>query len=155
MRKQNSERERIFQKEDKVYLSIKNLNLKDEMKKLRHTAEGPFLVERNIKNVAYELRISGTKIHKTFNANSLTKADPAIPVARGLEVKNREKEYEVNKILGERKNKGRTEFLINWKGYSHEEDQWEPEQNVKNAKKAIKLFRNKALKGGVVLRTRG
>ena len=122
------------------------------MKKLSHTAEGPFLVERNIKNVAYELRIPGTRIHKTFNANSLTKADSAIPLVKGLEVRNKEKEYEVNKILGERKIKGRTEFLINWKGYGPEEDQWEPEQNVKNAKKAVKLFRNKALKGGVVLR---
>ena len=155
MRKQNPGKERIFQKGDKVYLNTKNLNLKDEMKKLGHTAEGPFLVERNIKNVAYELRIPGTKIHKTFNANSLTLADPAIPVAKRLGVKNREKEYEVNKILGERKMKERTEFLINWKGYGHEEDQWKPEQNVKNAKKAIKLFRNKALKGGVVLRTKG
>ena len=83
------------------------------MKKLRHTAEGPFLVKRNIKNVAYELRISGTKVHKTFNANSLILADPTISLAKGLGVKNREKKYEVNKILGERKVKGRSEFLIN------------------------------------------
>ena len=82
-------------------------------------------------------------------------ADPATPLAKGLGVRKRKREYEVNKILGERKNRGRTEFLINWKGYGSEENQWEPEQNVKNAKKAIKLFRNKALKGGVVLRTKG
>ena len=113
MKRQNSEKKRIFQKKDKIYLNIKNLNFKDEMKKLKHTVEGPFLVKRNIKNVAYELRISGTKIHKTFNANSLTLADSTISVAKGLEVKNREKKYEVNKILNERKVKERTEFFIN------------------------------------------
>ena len=113
MKKQNSEKKRTFQKEDKVYLNIKNLNLKDEMKKLRHTAKKSFLVKRNIKNVAYELRISGIKIHKTFNANSLIAADFIISVAKELEIKNRKKKYEVNKILGERKNRDRTEFFIN------------------------------------------
>ena len=83
------------------------------MKKLKHTTKELFLMKKNIKNVVYELKIPGTKIHKTFNANSLTIADPAIPLARGLEVRKREKEYEVNRILGERKNRGRTEFLIN------------------------------------------
>ena len=70
-------------------------------------------MKRNIRNVAYELRIPGTRIHKTFNANSLIKADPTISVAKRLGVKKREKKYEVNRILGERKMKGRTEFLIN------------------------------------------
>ena len=113
MKRQNPGKERIFQKGDKVYLNTKNLNLKDEMKKLRHTAEGPFLMKRNIKNVAYELRLPKIRIHKTFNANSLVLADSAIPLAKGLEIKNKKKEYEVNKILSERKIKGRTEFLIN------------------------------------------
>ena len=43
----------------------------------------------------------------------MKKQDPAIPVAKRLGVKSREKEYEVNKILSERKTRGRTEFLIN------------------------------------------
>ena len=113
MRKRNLKKERIFQKEDKIYLNIKNLNLKDEMKKLRHTAEKSFLIKRNVKNVVYELRISETKIHKTFNANSLTATDSIISVTKRLRIKNREKEYEVNKILSERKVKERTEFFIN------------------------------------------
>ena len=113
MRKQNPGKERIFQKEDKVYLNIKNLNLKDEMKKLKHTAEELFLIKRNIKNVTYELRISGTKIHKTFNANNLILTNSAISVTKRLKVKNKKKEYEINKILSERKMKERTKFFIN------------------------------------------
>ena len=83
------------------------------MKKLKHTAKESFLIQRNIRNVAYELCISETRIHKTFNANSLTKTDSTISVVKELEIKNRKKKYEVNKILKERKKKKRTEFLIN------------------------------------------
>ena len=83
------------------------------MKKLKHTAEESFLIERNIKNVVYELRISEIKIHKTFNANSLIMTDSTISVTKRLKVKNRKKKYEVNKILSERKVKERTEFFIN------------------------------------------
>ena len=113
MKKQSSEKERVFQKEDKIYLNIKNLNLKNEIKKLKHIAKESFLIKRNIKNVTYELRISGTKIHKTFNANNLTLANLTISVAKELKVKNKKKKYEVNRILDERKIKERTEFLIN------------------------------------------
>ena len=136
-------------------MNTKNLNLKDEMKKLKHTAKESFLIKRNIKNVIYELHISRIKIHKTFNVNSLIVTDFTISVIKRLKIKNKKKKYEVNKILSERKNRERTEFFINWKEYDHEENQWKPEQNVKNAKKAIELFKNKTLKGGVVLRTKG
>ena len=70
-------------------------------------------MKRNIKNVIYELRISETKIHKIFNVNNLTKADLVISIIKKLKVKNKEKKYEVNKILSERKNRERTEFFIN------------------------------------------
>ena len=113
MKKQYSGKERIFQKEDKIYLNIKNLNLKDEMKKLRHTTKESFLMQRNIKNVIYELRISETKIHKTFNANNFIMTDLTISITKNLGIKNREKKYEVNKILKEKKRKEQTEFFIN------------------------------------------
>ena len=83
------------------------------MKKLDYTTKESFLIERNIKNVAYELRISEIKIHKTFNANSLILANSTILLTKELKVKNKEKKYEVNKILSERKIKERTEFFIN------------------------------------------
>ena len=83
------------------------------MKKLKHTAKESFLIERNIKNVIYELRILKIKVHKTFNANSLTKTDLTISVIKELKVKNKKKKYKVNRILKERKNRERTEFFIN------------------------------------------
>ena len=83
------------------------------MKKLKHIAKESFLMKKNIKNVIYELRISETKIHKTFNVNSLTLTNLTISITKRLKVKNKKKKYEVNKILNERKMKKRTEFFIN------------------------------------------
>ena len=83
------------------------------MKKLKHTAKESFLMKRNIKNVAYELRILEIKIHKTFNVNNFILANSIISLTKELKVKNKKKKYEVNKILSERKIKERTEFFIN------------------------------------------
>ena len=113
MKKQNSKKLKTFQKDDKVYLNIKNLNLKNEMKKLKHIAKELFLIKKNIKNVIYELRILKTRIHKTFNVNSFIVADLIILIIKRLNVKNKKKKYEINKILNERKYKERTKFFIN------------------------------------------
>ena len=112
MRTQHGGKERIFNPGDKVYVQTKNLKLKDEMKKLGHTAEGPFRVIRNIKNTSYELEIPDSSIHQTFYGALLTKADPSTPLTKSLGTKVREKEFEVEKVLGERTRRGRKEFLI-------------------------------------------
>ena len=94
-------------------MNTKNLNLKDEIKKLKYTTKKPFLMKRNIKNVTYELRLSKIKIYKIFNANNFIFANSVISLTKELKIKNKEKKYEVNKILSERKIKKRTEFFIN------------------------------------------
>ena len=75
------------------------------MKKLKHTTKELFLIEKNIKNVTYELKILKTKIHKIFNVNSLIITDLIISLTKELKVKKREKKYEVSKILRKRKNR--------------------------------------------------
>ena len=112
MRNRKSEKEKIFKKEDKVYLQIRNLNLKEEMKKLRHTAKESFRMIRNIRNTTYELKISNFKIHNVFSASLLNKADSSTSLTKTLRMKTKEKEYEISEILKERKNMKRKEFLI-------------------------------------------
>merc|ERR1712180_111900 len=41
-----------------------------------------------------------------------------------------EEEYEIEYIVDKRKVKGKVEYLIKWKNYSHADDSWEPKDNL-------------------------
>jgi hypothetical protein len=60
-----------------------------------------------------------------------------MPVA--LEVDG-EDEYEVEKILGARKRKGIRQYLVKWKGYLENYNQWEPEENLGNAEELVREY---------------
>jgi hypothetical protein len=49
-------------------------------------------------------------------------------------------EYEVEAVIAERKRKGKKEYLVRWKGYSPENDTWEPLDNLTHAKDALETF---------------
>ena len=121
------------------------------MKKLKHTAESLFKVIRNIRYTTYKLDILNFKIHNVFNAFLLNKADESVFLTKTLEIKTRKKEYKIREILSERKNKEKKEFLISWKRFEFENDQWESEQNVKHIKKTITKFKKRILKKKIVL----
>ena len=124
------------------------------MKKLEHTAKESFRMIRNIRNTTYELEISKFKIHNVFSASLLNKADLSTSLTKTLKIKTRQKEYEINEILKERKYKKRKKFLISWKEFESENNQWESEQNVKHARRAVTKFREKVLRREIVLRVK-
>ena len=54
-----------------------------------------------------------------------------------------EEEYEIERILCHQGNLSNCSFFIRWKGFSTEEDSWEPEQNLKYAKSALEEYKRR------------
>src|ERR1700722_4907935 len=50
-------------------------------------------------------------------------------------------EYKVEAILAERIQRGVMEYLIKWKGYTTENNTWEPEENITNVKDILQKFK--------------
>lgn len=48
--------------------------------------------------------------------------------------------FEVEKVLNRRIRRGKTEYLIKWKGYGDEESTWEVEKNCTNCSELINEF---------------
>jgi len=51
-----------------------------------------------------------------------------------------EKEYEVEEILDRQERRGKTKYLVKWKGYMVEENTWEGLENLKNAMEKVEEF---------------
>ena len=51
-----------------------------------------------------------------------------------------EEEWEVEKILNKRKVRGKEKFLVRWKGFMAEEDTWESQENLQNARDLLREF---------------
>ena len=69
------------------------------------------------------------KIHPVLHTTVLEPAHPSIPIATQvptLETDNNDKEYVVEKVLQSQLVDGRLQYLVKWKGYSMDNNTWEP-----------------------------
>ena len=112
---------------------------------------GPFKIIKQEGLSAYWLEITRTwrKVHPVFNESLLSPyrkpefLSQQRPLPPPPVVISSEPEYEVDRVLDSKRHRGKTLFLIRWKGYSTEDDMWEPKTNLRNAKEALAKFRQK------------
>ena len=133
---------------DKVLISIKNFLMelmKRVTKKLTEKFIGPYVVRKIVSENAVELELLvSLRIHLVVNIRRIVKYREQVEEQKKIlpppvEVAG-EKEYEVEKILDRQERRGKTKYLVKWKGYMVEENTWEGLKNLKNAMEKIEEF---------------
>ena len=107
----------------------------------------PFSFSKNIGSGAFQLELPEEwAIYNVFNKDLLTQCvelkfkgqhkDPTPP----LMIINEEEEYEVEEVRKHRKRGRETQYLVYWKGYRDEHNQWIAEMGLPHAKEVIEYY---------------
>jgi hypothetical protein len=144
---------RQYQPGDRVYLDASKIKTTHASKKLDAKFHGPFKVISAVGKSAYKLELPpGWGIHDVFHESKLKPAhEPQFPKQKETrprpppEIVDGNEEHEVEEVQGVRNKQGKKQFLVKWKGLPQEESSWEPEENLKNARGAIRDFFKRAI----------
>jgi len=134
---------------DLVYLDASDISTTCPSQKLSHQRLGPFPVERQVSQNAYQLRLlfSMRRLHPVFNVIKLTAAPPDPIIGHHPtpppppEVIGGEEEYLVAEILDSKMFCGRLKFKIKWEGYGPEHDSWEYAAEVHAPERVADFYR--------------
>ena len=130
-----------------MWLENKNIQSNRPSKKLDNKRYGPFRILKDIGLGAFQLELpEGWAIHNVFNEDLLTRCvepkfkgqhkEPALPPT----IINEEEEYEVEEVQKHRKRGQETQYLVYWKGYGDEHNQWIAESGLPHARQAIEDY---------------
>ena len=135
---------------DKVWLSSENIRTTRPTKKIDYKWLGPYTIDRVISHNAYRLKLPASfgQVHPVFSVTLLRPYDddpiterqgrhpppPSPVVCDGIE------EYKVEKILDSWIFCWKVEYLVRWKGYGVEEDEWQPSRDVRGSKRLVAGF---------------
>jgi transposase InsO family protein len=125
-------------------LGQKKFNVKTlrESTKLDQLQLGPFTIKKKLDFDNYELLLPPRmKIHPVFHISLLQPTENPETIE---DIEANDAEYEVEKILDKRTRKGVTEYKIRWKGYSNEDDTWEPTSHL-NCPEKIREFQRRGI----------
>lgn len=129
--------------------ALELIETKGQGRKLVQRKIGPFEITEVINPSAYRLRLPDTyPMHNVVNLQHLTKYNrshdlerPHLANPRDL-IKSSE-EYEVEKIVEEKRKKGKTFYRVRWKGYGAEDDTWKSARDLRNAPELLKKWQLK------------
>ena len=131
-----------------MLISTKDLSMelmKREMKKLTGKFIGPYVVKKIVSENAVELELPVLlRIHPVVNVRKIVKYREQVEGQKKIppppvEIAG-EKEYEVEEILDRQERRGKTKYLVKWKGYTAEENTWEGLENLENVMEKIEEF---------------
>ena len=141
---------------DLVLLSTKHLmpDAYQGARKLMPKFSGPYRVTDAINDVTFRLdlpeAVLARRVHNAFHASLLKPyhrdeafhrlPPPPPPVA----FPDGDVEYEVDYILRSRKRRGRTQYLVKWKGYDDSENSWLAHKDLEHAPEALDAFLRRA-----------
>ena len=132
---------------DNVWIDNKNIQSNWPSKKLDNKRHRPFRILKNIGSEVFQLELlEEWAIYNIFNEDLLTwcvepkfKGQHEEP-APSPTIINEEEEYEVKEVRKHRKCGKGTQYLMHWKGYRDEHDQWIAEKGLLHAKEAIEDY---------------
>ena len=130
-----------------MWLDSRNIDLQVQTRKLGDRQLGPFKILEKIGELNYKLDLPHRlrQLHPVFHVDRLSPwkgndVNGVIPPPPEPDEVEGALEYEVEKILDAKLRYRKMWFLVQWKGYGEEHDQWEPEMNLAHAKEAIEEF---------------
>lgn len=133
---------------DRVWLSGKNIRTTRPAKKLDDKWYGPYTIIAKVSKNAYKLQLPASwHVHPVFNVSLLRRVVPdaitgrVAPPPPEPTVVNGEDEYYVEKVLNSKYVGKKLMLLVKWKGYTRENNTWEPEDSVGDTVQARDYFR--------------
>ena len=126
-----------YHKGDLVWLEATNIASCRPSKKLDHRHLGPFVVQGKVGSSSYRLQLPDTSTHHAvFNQDLLQPFKPgtfpnqiAFPPPPP-DIVDGEEEWEVDSILDSRFSWRQLQYLVRWKGWGQEGDEWLPGREV-------------------------
>ncbi len=141
-----------YQPGQKVWLSTRDIRLRLPFKKLAPGYLGPFVIQKQINPVTFQLKLPPQyRIYPTFHVSLLKPyhspvspstepgsiTEPPIPL-----ILEHGAVYEVGTIFDSRRRGDRLEYLVDWEEYGPEERLWIPRDDILDPALMEKLHSN-------------
>ncbi|XP_073418731.1 uncharacterized protein [Dendrobates tinctorius] len=139
-----------FKVGDLVWLSTKNLKMRVPSSKLGHKYIGPYKITKLVSNVACRLQLPRSmRIHPVFHVSLLKAATPNSFPGRSSSppapvLIDGQEEFVVERILDSRLRRDGVQYLVQWQGYSSEDNSWEPASNL-HAPRLLRQFHQRSV----------